>query len=682
MTNSPQVELFSEMYADRLLAHQWIFEHRHGDEMPGYQPGIIADFHDDEKHGLDLVFRGGAKSTIAEEALAIRAGFREFKFGLVLGNTAPLAAQRVDAVAHELETNPRYIAVFDRLLTGTPGSGYFQTTSGVRLMSLGRGQSMRGIKDLADRPDFLLLDDVEDWVDVRKPEQMDETWRWLTSDVLPALDPRYIARCLATPLKPNALPGRLEKDGWRTRKVPVCHPHPSIPGRRVSAWPQRFPLTDADAREVEAIQTKKYGKRVQVTSIEAREASAQRNGTMRNYNAEYMVEASHEADQAFTKKMFERIVQPRARTWQAVYAMFDPARTVNERSAMTGMAVWSWVGAELIVWESWQLPLKPDQIIDAIFEVQAKYQPTWIGVERDGLEQFLMQPLRTAQVKRGVTLPLKAIKAPAGKYDFIRTLQVWFHANEIVFAKPLPDLETAFLAFPSGKIDAPNALAYAIPMRGGAPMYGEFGGKNVGAELTPSPSERPYLALNAERTLVTGVLVQMLNGALRIFSDWVVEGEPSETLRGVVNSARLRAGGAIGLIAPPKHFDAWSNVGLRQAVSRLPGHLNQGVTPEIGRPDVRRLLTTEVRSMPGVMVSEEARWTLNGFAAGYHHEVNKQGMLSEHAEPGVYRTLMEGLESFVGAAQVSSTDETEEGTNWRTGPNGQRYETCIPEKRR
>lgn len=677
-----QSELFSTLYNDRLLAHAYLFEHRHKDAMPDYQPDMIADFHSDQKHNQDLVFRGGGKSTIAEEAILLRCAWREFKYALIVGSTIDRAVQRLHSIRYEAETNPQLEAVFGRLQGPIWSADQLMFSNGVMIGALGRGQSLRGIKHLDQRPDFLFGDDLEEWDDVKTQKARDETWRWFTADLVPALDPGYLARIAATILDPDALPARLERDGWPTRRIPVCHPHPADPERRVSSWPTRFPLTKAAALALAGPRAKILaGREAVLTSIEEREDSAQRNGTMRQYRAEYMCEAQAPEDQPFTKAMFTNIVENKHPSWEAVYAMFDPARTTGATSAMTGAAVWSWVGPRLIVWECWQRPLMPDKIVDAIFDINHRFKPTYVGVEVDGLNEFLMQPLRAEQVKRGVTLPLKPMKAPKGKYDFIRSLQVWFHAHEVIFAKTLPDLEAALLAFPSGKIDAPNALAYAPIMRGGAPIYGEFNGRNVAGELTPSPRERAYLAVNASRSMVTAVLAQMLDGALRVFDDWVLEGEPAQVLPGIVQSARLRAGGPISLIGPPLHFDAWNNVGLRQAAARLPASMTRGSTPDAGRLEMRQLFKQEIRSMPALMVSETARWTLNGLAAGYHFALLKQGVLANYAEDGVYRLLMEGLESFVGAAHLRSTEETEEGKNYRTTPGGQRYESAWPEKR-
>jgi hypothetical protein len=110
--------------------------------------------------------------------------------------------------------------------------------------------------------------------------------------------------------------------------------------------------------------------------------------------------------------------------------------------------------------------------------------------------------------------------------------------------------------------------------------------------------------------------------------------------------------------------------------------INRGGKLDVGRTQMRTLLKQEVGGMPALIVSEEARWTLNAFAGGYHHPATRQGTLATNADEGFYKVLMEGLESFVAAGQFNSTETEEAGRTYRTAPDGRRYESAIPEKRR
>jgi hypothetical protein len=75
-------------------------------------------------------------------------------------------------------------------------------------------------------------------------------------------------------------------------------------------------------------------------------------------------------------------------------------------------------------------------------------------------------------------------------------------------------------------------------------------------------------------------------------------------------------------------------------------------------------------------VSWTARWTLNALAAGYARAVTRQGMVSEEANDGLYRVLMEGLESFMATAQVKGEEDRDR--RYANGPDGRRYLTISP----
>ena len=183
----------------------------------------------------------------------------------------------------------------------------------------------------------------------------------------------------------------------------------------------------------------------------------------------------------FKSEMFK--VQPRVRTWEPVFAMYDPARTTKATSATTGWAVFSWLSNRLVIWDVGAGLWKPDEIVSHVFAVAEQYNPVTIGVEEDGLNEFLMQPLRHEQLRRNFIIPVQPMRAPKGKIAFIEGLQPFFLAGEISFAKRCEELEQQLLGFPAGRIDAPNALAYALRMRPGLVVYEDFGSDNVATDL-------------------------------------------------------------------------------------------------------------------------------------------------------------------------------------------------------
>src|SRR6185437_7313439 len=122
----------------------------------------------------------------------------------------------------------------------------------------------------------------------------------------------------------------------------------------------------------------------------------------------------------------------------------------------------------------------------------------------------------------------------------------------------------------------------------------------------------------------------------------------------------------------PSHFDQWSNVGLQAAIARIPATLAAGGAPHAGQQEIRRLFQGSVRGMPSVQVAYAARWTLNAFSGGSARAMKKGGGLTDEAEDNVYKTVMEGLESFAALLRVQQVD-TGEGPGYAYTADGRKY---------
>jgi hypothetical protein len=352
-----------------------------------------------------------------------------------------------------------------------------------------------------------------------------------------------------------------------------------------------------------------------------------------------------------------------------VFAFFDPARTVKASSATTGWAVWSWIGNKMIVWDGGAEFWKPDEITKHMFKVNDEYSPVLIGVEANGLEEFIMQPLRLEQLRRGTIIPVTGYRAPKGKLQFISSLQPFLQSGDITFAKDIPAIRQ-FLSFPTGRIDFPNALAYALKLRPDV-IYENFTMRNVTEDLTAQNGSPVYLCLNATRAVTTAVAVQFVGQALHVLADWVREGEPGATVGDLLRDARLQIGKPLLLRAGPQHFERYDGVGLRGAVARVPAELQPGGSTDVGRAELRALLQRQIRGEPALHVSSEAAWTLKAFAAGHARSPVKLATIGED----IYRLLIEALENVVATGQIASEPDR---VRYAVGADGRRYITASP----
>lgn len=654
----------ARFFRDRPLAHKILFRHRHKHPTTDAHDEMIRDWHSADQFRQWMAFRGFGKSTVAEEAVALAACFREFKNYLIVGSSFERAAERLRAVSYELENNEEISQLFGDMRGPVWGVEKVILSNGVMIQAIGREQALRGVKYLDQRPDGAFVDDIETRVAVRTPEGRQAMLAWFMTELLPALDPVAKIRVCATPLHEEGLPYQLMKGGeheapseWKTRIYPI--EYKDVDGVVQPTWPERFPPE----------------------KIAALRSSFASRGLSREFDMEYMCKAASSESKPFTADMYR--IEPQVKTWQATFAMFDPARTTNAKSATTGYAAWSWIGNRLVVWDAWGKFLMPDQIVAEVFNCNEDMRPVMIGVEEDGLNEFLMQPIRAEQVRRGEAIPVQAMKAPKGKMDFIRGLQPFFKAHEVIFAKELPDLKAQLSGFPTGRIDVPNALAYALKMRPGQPMYEGFNTGHVAEDMMPAAGTPAWLCINATQGLVTAALCQVVNGAFRIYADWVREGEAADVLHDIVKDACIETGRAVRLCAPPSHFDKYNNVGLVQAARAIPLEVRRGLDAGAGRVELRSLLAKDVRGAPGFKVCELARWTLNGFAAGYSRGLNKQGMLDDAAQDNQYRVLLEGIESFAGLLKLGSPDDEDRGSiNYNYTPDGRRYVSAMVNRRK
>lgn len=648
-------EVAYELGVNRRLAHDVLFKHRHPLATPPFHYQMIDAFHAEDEQVVIEAFRDAAKSTLAEEALVIGALYGDFYNCVIIGPSFERAKERLTSIKSELTVNDAINALFGNMEGSTWGEGRIVLKNGVCFTALGAAMSLRGTKYLDQRPDMCLIDDLEDEESVRTEEARSKLHGWFYRACIPALQKKRRIRFLGNQLDGDAVIVRVAQDaGWKHLRFPIMRQdekgetRPHLPaGYWTPLWEAKYDLD----------------------WIAKRRAEYERQGLLHAFNCEYMCEAADEAARTFGRDMV--VDTARTRVWEAVYAAYDPARTVGTKSAATGKVVASWVRNRLIVWEGDAKFWLPDEIVADILDVDERWGPVAIGVEATGLEEFILQPLRHRALIRGQPLPIRRLVPPRGKDDFIRSLQPYFKAKEIEFVNVTPEARGQLLSFPTGRKDFPNALAYMLMLRPGLPVYTEFFREHVSERLLRL--RQPWwLAVNATSQYTTGVLLQATGSAIRVHADWVREGPPGEALADVISAASMEAGSRLRLVAPQSVPN--DTVGLRAAAARIPVELRPGGDPVRGREELRRLLSRRMREEPAVEVATAARWTLNGFAAGYCYDVTKRGELTDEPADGPYRVLFAGLEAFV-ATMAATTGVDEEGRRYAISPDGRRYLT-------
>ena len=657
--------LLTEFYHNRRLAHEVIFKNRHKIRTPAFHHEIQDVYHSAHPQVVIEGFRDAAKSTVAEEAIVLGALFAEFRHGLIIGASHTRAVERLIAIRNEFVVNEPLNQLFGRMEGDTWTDSKLVLVNDVCIQAVGAGAAVRGMRHHDARPDFVLIDDLEDEDSVRTPEQREKMIYWLFRTLMPACakgeagQVAYRIRFMGNRLDRDAVIVRVSKDpAWLARRYPVMVQDEAgverydLPaGKWRALWPEKFSLED----------------------IAQKRQEYERLGLLHAFNCEYMCEADDPESRIF--KDGDVKTKGHVRTWQSVYAAYDPARTVNSTSAMTGVAVFSWIGAKLVVWRGDARLWLPDQIIDDIFAVDDSWSPTEIGVEATGLEEFIMQPLRHRSLQRRQLLPLRRLIPPRGKDSFIRGLQPFFKSGQVEFVDVSAEARGQLMSFPTGRKDFPNALAYALLLKPGLPVY-DISKDHVSDTLPRLPGQAWWLAVNATAQYTAAALMQVIDGQIRVHADWVREGPPGEVLADIAGQSRLEAGSGSTpvrfVVCPAGSSDT---VGLRVATRAIQVEPRTGGDIVRGREQLRDLLTRRRRDQPLFVVAQAARWVLNGLAGGYAYSVGKRGELSREPDDGPYRVLMEAVEAFVAVMHVAGQDE--QAPRRATGLDGREYTTIL-----
>ena len=108
---------------------------------------------------------------------------------VLVGKSNENANTLLGDIQAELEFNQRYIADFgSQKCEGSWQTGEFVTSDGVAFFARGRGQSPRGLRHREHRPDYVVIDDLDDDELVNNPDRVKRLTKWVKEALFGALD--------------------------------------------------------------------------------------------------------------------------------------------------------------------------------------------------------------------------------------------------------------------------------------------------------------------------------------------------------------------------------------------------------------------------------------------------------------------------------------------------------------
>jgi hypothetical protein len=408
--------------------------------------------------------RGYGKSSIVNMAYpAKKIVFREKKFIVPISCTATQAVMRGEDLKNELLMNELISkTLFGPLKSETFAKDMWITSSGIAVMPRGAGQQVRGILHRGNRPDLILVDDLEDSESVRNEEQRKKLREWFFADVVNSIDrakKNYKIIVIGTVLHEDSLLVNLLNDPewtplWTDRDEPNPHIIELCDDSYRSNWPEY--MTDAEVRTLaEGYALKGL---LHVFAMEYRNTVISADSAFRQEFFKYYEESDYDLN---ASKDIENVV------------IVDPAKTTNMRSAYSAVVG---IGLDMknnriYVRDVVNERLHPDELYETAFAMCGRLRAHVLGVEVTGLNEFITHPFRTWITKKGLGLELIELKArggsnPNSKEDRVRALVPFYRQGLIYHNKTVSaPLESQLIAYPRSKYwDVMDCFAYVVEM--------------------------------------------------------------------------------------------------------------------------------------------------------------------------------------------------------------------------
>jgi predicted phage terminase large subunit-like protein len=319
----------------------------------------------------------------------------------------------------------------------------FVTLNDIRVKSRGRGQRLRGLKHKQWRPDLIILDDLENDLNVRNPEIVEQILDWVKSAVYPSLDAGGNLMIIGTILRWKSALHLL----LTSPEEPYCHfkrqIYRALKEDGSSLWEARHPVSRLKQQK-------------------------QLMGTVA-FNREKMNEPAPEKG-LFKEEWIHYYHPDSLKDRKLVVAgFFDPSLKTGAAADYKAFITVGWDREEMVfyVMDAFIQKATLEQTLRAILNRHQEYGSRVLGVEDNLFQRLLLKEFDRLSRERGVLLPVKGVTHRITKETRVASLSPLLERGKIRFIRGHSDQELLIeqlLFFPSRTLhdDGPDALEGAI----------------------------------------------------------------------------------------------------------------------------------------------------------------------------------------------------------------------------
>ncbi len=445
--------------------------------------------------------RGSAKTTLMSTLFVLWAVcLRKFRYIVLISDTAEKAAGFLRDVKRELVDNDRLRADFPEVCERSrrqPGPPRWReneiiTHNDVKITALGCGQNIRGRRHRQDRPDLIILDDVESPENTRSQEARARLDEWFHKAILKAGTPQTslvvagtiqhydsLLAKLTDPLKSPLWKGAIYRsviqwsehpELWQTWAC-ILRGQEEFEGEVGANAARRYFEANSDAMlsktEVLWPEREDY-----YTLMLMRESEGPAS-----FDSEKQNEPVNPQDCLFLESDFQFWDDRFANERELLAALGDNARWIGACDPSLGklgkhaddsaiiMLVWDASTGDVYVLDADIRRRKPDQIIEDILALTQFRPCIYFGMETVQFQEFLATEVERRSALQGRQLTVEQIRQTTDKRGRIQALQPLIRSGNIQFSRRHTLLLEQLRLFPKASHDdGPDALEMAVRM--------------------------------------------------------------------------------------------------------------------------------------------------------------------------------------------------------------------------
>ena len=339
------------------------------------------------------------------------------------------------------------------------------------ILPRGRGQQVRGLLYKADRPDLILIDDLEDPEMVESELYRKKLKEWFTADVekcVSRYDRNYRMVYIDTLKHEDSLLQMLiDSSDWESLVLEACDGdlNPTAPDymdaieiRREYESHKEKGMLDVFFREFRNLPI----------STDDPVFAPENFRHVRDHGDEYLVVEQVKDENGNFRWMPVAGTSPIKKRNITAVVIVDPAKTLKLHSAESAIVCFgiNQKDRHLLLLDVVSGKFYPDELYDKMFEMVKFHRARVLAVEVTSLHQFISQPIENEIKGRGIPVEYLELNAVGKKEERVKMLAPLYRQHYIYHdIRCAAKLETQLLGFPRSKYwDVMDAAAYIVKL--------------------------------------------------------------------------------------------------------------------------------------------------------------------------------------------------------------------------